>query len=166
MNPFLYSIWLMPCAVQRAALEEAVRRLAVRFGTPLFAPHATLCSGVWNGPEAELAAAVNRLSSELPVELAADGIGWTDCWSAFFFLRLRGGDDLFVRSAEQVAGSHPPAAGPHVSLLYNPGRAAMDREAMRGGLEGTLPERVRFDSLVLVRPATGRWEDVGSWEFL
>jgi hypothetical protein len=42
----------------------------------------------------------------------------------------------------------------------------MDREALRGGLEGTLPERVRFDSLALVRPATGRWEDVGSWEFL
>jgi putative hydrolase of the HAD superfamily len=160
----LYSIWLMPCVEQRAMLEETIRRLANRFDTPPFAPHATLCSGVWKKSQAELMDAVGRLQSALSVELSSGGIDWTDHWSTFFFVRLTGAEDLFAFAAEQLNGSHPPSVGPHLSLLYSFGGQSIDRETLRSELAGSLPETIRFDSLAMVRPLTGRWEDVAGWQ--
>lgn len=148
-------------------LEELIRQLAERFGTPLFAPHATLCSGVWKKSEAELIEAVEKVGRSLRESrqsMKGGGIGWTDCWSNFFFLQLRGADDLFARVAEQIEGSNAPAVGPHLSLLYSFGDRLIDREALRAKLAGRLPKIICFDSLALVRPSTGRWEDVDSWE--
>jgi hypothetical protein len=167
MDPFRYSIWLVPCAEQREALQRTINGLSARFGTPPFMPHATLCSGVWNKSEAELFAAVEKVGRSLResrLSMKVDGIDWTDHWATFFFVRLTGADDLFSRAAERVEGSHPPEIGPHLSLMYSFGDKQIDRDALCAELEGSLPDVIRFDSLVLVRPATGRWEDVERWE--
>lgn len=167
MNPFRYSIWLMPCAEQREELQQTINGLSARFATPSFMPHVTLCSRVWNKSEAALFAAVETVGRSLResrLSLKEDGIGWTDHWATFFFLRLTGADDLFSQAAERVEGSHPPEIGPHLSLMYSFGDKQISRDALRAELEGSLPELIRFDSLVLVRPATGRWEDVERWE--
>jgi hypothetical protein len=92
------------------------------------------------------------------------GIDWADSWSTFFFLRLAGANDLFARTAELVGGAHPPEIGPHLSLMYSFGDKQIDREGLRAELSGVLPAAIDFDSLALVRPASGRWEEVKGWE--
>lgn len=184
MNPFRYAIWLMPCAEQRDALLSVIDKLAARFGTPLFAPHATLRSGVWKKSEAELIEAVEKAGrsrrehrgqfstfaeasadeGELSLLMKTNGIDWIDQWFGFFFVRLKGGGEFFAQATKMVEGSHPPEIGHHVSLLYSFGDKHIDREALRAELAGSLPEIIRFDSLALVRPTTGRWEDVSGWE--
>jgi hypothetical protein len=166
MNSFNYSIWLVPCAEQREVLKQTIDSLAARFQTPPFAPHVTLCSGVWRKEEAELAGQVDRVAAELPVTMAADEIGWTDQWATFFFLRLSGAKGFFKRAGSLVEGSHPPPVGPHLSLLYGVDAPQIERPALRQELSGRLPETVCFDKLALVRPATRRWEDVESWEIV
>jgi hypothetical protein len=170
MTSFRYSIWLAPCAEQREVLQRTIDSLAVRFGTPSFEPHATLCSGVWNSTEADLTDVVDKVGRdlrarrELSLSVSSDGIDWVDRWFGFFFLRLRCDSDCFERACRMVKGSHPPEIGPHVSLLYSFGKERIDREALRAELAGALPDIIRFDSLTLVRPSTGRWEDVSDWE--
>lgn len=92
------------------------------------------------------------------------GIDWTDDWATFFFVRLTGADDLFSQAARFVEGAHSPEIGPHLSLLYSFGDQPIDREALRAEVAGSLPETIRFDALALVRPESGRWEDVASWK--
>jgi hypothetical protein len=162
MKPFAYAVWLMPCAAQRDALRQTIDSLAARFGTPPFVPHVTLCSGVWNGPEAELIRRVDRLSAGLPIELSVEKIDWTDHWSTFFFLQLRCETDLFERAADSIKGSHGPDIGPHVSLLYGTDGTTIDRNALRAALD--VPPVIAFDGLALVRPKTGRWQDVEAWK--
>ena len=164
MREFPYAVWLMPCAEQREALQEIIGRLAFQFGTPSFAPHTTLCSGVWKKNEAELIEAVRGRLGQPSLPIKTNGIGWTEHWSTFFFLRLNGAPDLFAQVASQIVGSHPPAIGPHLSLLYGLGDKPIDREALRDELAGTLSETIYFDSLALVRPSSGRWENIEAWQ--
>ena len=160
----LYSIWLVPCEEQRGMLQDVIDRLAGKFGTPAFMPHATLCSGEWNRSEAELAEAVERLAAELPVELGVDGIDWTDRWLTFFFLRLCGADRFFEKAAAVVEGFHLPAVGPHLSLMYSFGDKDVDRNAERAALD--VPPAVLFNRLALVSPGAGCWQDVPDWNIL
>lgn len=156
MSSFRYAFWLLPCAEDGEVLRTVIRSLAARCAAPEFSPHATLCSGVWKSGEAELVAAGSRLARPLPVVMQADGVGWTERWSTFFFMRLSGANDLFERAA--VEGAHVPAVGPHVSLLYGLGESAVERSA--------LPPEIRFDSLALVRPGSDRWDDVKHWRIV
>jgi len=55
--------------------------------------------------------------------------------------------------------------GSHISLTCR-FELGLDRETLRTELAAQMLSTVRFDSLALVRPATGRWGDVGSWEIL
>jgi hypothetical protein len=172
MNSFLYAIWLVPRAGQGDALQRVIDSLAARFGTLRFVTHTTLCSGVWTGAEEGLIERVDQLLGELPVSLDAGVIDWTERWSTFFFLRLCGGDALFQRAECVVEGAHGPELGPHVSLMYagkaGEGRQGclphVGRDALRAELVGCLPERVRFDSLALVRPGSVGWADVAGWD--
>jgi hypothetical protein len=161
---FFYAIWLMPCAEQRGALERIVRSLSSRFRVPSFAPHATLCSGVWTQSEASLLETVERLPMHWPVDLSIAGIDWVEAWFGFFFIRLRCESGLFIQAAECVEGAHPPGIGPHVSLLYGFGDQRIDREALRAEWIGSLPPILRFDALALVCPAANRWEDIAGWK--
>jgi len=148
MKPFPYAIWLMPRAEESLVLEKAICALSARFGTPSFASHATLCSGVWNMETSRLLDTVNRLTEILTsTEVQTTGVDWSDHWSTFFFLRLC-------------------EMGPHISLMYCFDLVGLDRETLRTALAAQMLSTVRFDSLALVRPSTGRWEDVGSWEIL
>lgn len=167
MKPLAYSIWLMPCAEQRTELEQIIRELSVRCRAPLFIPHTTLCSGIWSKSEEDLRDAFERLAAQTaPVELDVRGIDWTDHWNSFFFLRLRGAEDLFQRAASCIERSHLSEVGSHLSLLYRFNPEGLDREALRQELVGRLPPCIRFDSVALVRPLTGLWEDVDQWKIL
>jgi hypothetical protein len=154
----------MPCAKDREELGRIIDSLAARFETPPFTPHATFCSGVWRREASCLTALVARLAAELPITMGVEEVDWTDHWATFFFLRLSGAEDLFSRVSGLVEGSHPPPVGSHLSLLYGPGASCIDRASLRQELVDCLPATIRFDRLAMVRPATGRWADVKSWE--
>ncbi|QHI68825.1 hypothetical protein [Tichowtungia aerotolerans] len=164
MSGFAYAVWLVPCEEQREPLQQIIDSLAAEFKTPTFVPHATLCSGVWKNSESELIKQVRKLPVEFPLELQSAGIDWTEHWSTYFVLRLGGKTDLFKKSAAQLPGSHAPKIGPHLSLLYGFNASRVDRNALRATLN--VPPAVCFNSLMLVRPETGRWEDVDFWEEL
>lgn len=166
MEAFRYSIWLMPCAEQCDPLEETIRQLAERFGTPPFLPHITLCSGIWEKEESKLNGLVERLAAELPIPMSAGEIDWTDQWSAFFFLRLSGAGAFFERAAFLVDGSHLPPVGPHMSLLYALNVSEIDRAALRQELAGCLPPLIYCDRLAVVCPEAGCWEPVNRWHIL
>jgi len=167
MKPFPYSIWLVPCAEQRVELARMIGSLAARFGTIPFAPHATLCSGTWGQGLPALIETVDRMAAQFSSQrLNVEGMSWSDRWFGFFFLRLRCEMNLFARACGLVEGSHSPDIGPHVSLLYRFNAEGVDRNALREGLMGVIPSVIRFDALELVRPSTGRWEDVAGWESL
>jgi len=166
MTPFNYSIWLVPCSEQREALQTTIDALSMRFKTPSFSPHVTLCSGVWGRQKPELNELVDWLAADLPVTLSSGEIDWADHWSTFFFLKLVGSEDFFERAAAEVEGSHPPEVGPHLSLLYGMTMPATDRRALRQELAGPLPSELRFDTLELIRPAFGCWENVERWSCL
>jgi len=166
-DAFPYSIWLVPCAEQRAKLARVIESLAARFGTAPFAPHATLCSGTWDQGFPALIQTVDRMAAQFSSQrLTVEGMSWSDRWFGFFFLRLRCETNLFERACGLAEGSHSPDIGPHVSLLYSFDAEGIDRHALREGLAGAMPSAIRFDTLELVRPATGRWEDVAGWETL
>lgn len=167
MKSLIYSIWLMPCAEQRAELDALIQELAERYTTPVFAPHTTLCSGTWTRAEQNLLNSFERFATQtVPVELSVQGIDWTDHWASFLFLRLAGDDALFERAASGIEGAHLSMVGPHLSLLYGLPPAGFDRAALRQELAGRLPQAIRFDSLALVRPLTGQWKDIESWEIV
>ena len=165
IKPITYSIWLMPCAEQRAELTELIQALSGRYATPAFIPHTTLCSGIWSLDEQDLRNTFERLAIQTaPVELTVRGIDWTDHWASFLFLRLAGGKELFERAVSCFDGAHLSSVGSHLSLLYRLNPAGIDRAALRQELTDRMPTHIRFSSLELVCPATGRWEDVVSWE--
>jgi hypothetical protein len=164
MDPFYYSLWLMPCAEQRKLLQKTICRLADRFGTPVFSPHATLCSGVWERGENELVTVTNRLEKLTPFSMPVAGVDWTEHGSTFFFVQLDGRGTAFDLAAAEVDGSHGPAVGPHVSLLYGFQDLDVDRAALRDELSCSLPAEIRFDELALVCPENGDWSAVKSWQ--
>ena len=164
MKPFSYAVWLVPCAEQCDELQQTIDSLAIRFDTPSFMPHTTLCSGFWKGSETELIEQINQLQPKLPIELAANDIDWTDHWSTFFFLKLAGAEDLSKQAEKLIEDSHLPKVGPHLSLLYGTKNISMDRNAIRAALN--VPPAITFDALTLARPQTGRWQDVKFWEIL
>lgn len=166
MKPFPYAFWLMPCEEQRGMLQESIDSLAARFNTPAFVPHVTLCSGTWEQGESVLIKAVDQLAPESEVEMDAVKLDWTEQWSTFFFLRLQCGSDLSERVVEHLSGSHAPAVGLHLSLLYCFGGDPLDREALRNELADMLPEVIRFDSTAVAIPSTGSWSDVDEWKIV
>ena len=165
LDSFAYSIWLVPSAEPRTELERLTCELAERFGMPSFTPHVTLCSGMWSGSELQLVNAVECLAAQAKrIEMAIDGMDWTDCWSTFFFLRLRDAEALFELAARCIEGSHLPTVGPHMSLLYGFELTDIHRDVLQRELAGRLPLSICFDSLALVLPEAGRWENVRGWK--
>ncbi len=156
----------MPCAQLREKLKSVIGELSIRFGTPSFVPHVTLCSGIWKRDERELFETVEPLAAKLPVELFVDGMDWANSWSTFFFLKLWRAQNLFKEASGMIEGAQAPAIGPHLSLMYRFKPLGIEREALSKELADCLPSMIRFDQLALVRPAVGCWDDIASWEIV
>lgn len=157
-----FALWLVPAQDIRAALEARIGELAERCGGPRFPAHATLLSG--RAPDAAVRGAMDRLAAEIaPFAAAVEGLGSTDDFFTFFFVRLAM-HPAFGRAGSAIAGAHGPRVGPHVSLAYAEPPSRCDRAALRAELAPALPPSVRFDALEWAAPGSGGWRDVARWE--
>ncbi len=162
-----YALWLIPSGELRAQLRATVEDLAVRFKSPPFEPHVTLCSGVWTAGLPALRTALDSLCRGFgPVYLTVAGLGQTDDYFSCFFIRLINSDShrLFERATSAINGARSVPIGPHLSLIYSDRIADINRAGLVQEISPSLPARISFDSAQLVMPATGHWRDVSRWE--
>jgi hypothetical protein len=101
-----------------------------------------------------------------PVSLTVEGLGQTDDYFTSLYIKLAGDDPqrAFHRAASAIRGSYSPRIGSHVSLIYSDRVRYIDRAGLVQELRLSLPQRIAFESVQLVMPATGNWRDVASWE--
>ena len=161
-----FALWLAPAEEPRRELRRIIERLAGRFGAPAFEPHATLCSGESPMPSDDPGRALDELGRAFgPISLAVEGIGWTDDYFQFFFIKLAddGPRGIFRRAGSRIAGTHSPVVGPHLSLVYAD-RESIDRAALERELAPRLPARIAFDAIRLVMPSKDGWRDISRWE--
>ena len=165
-EPFSYSAWLVPARPLRDLLANVIGELGKRFGTPAFTPHATLCSGKWEGGLDGLKQRVDTLSSALqPMTLATHGIDCGGKRTTFFYLRLDRDQaaPLLTQATRALVGSHAPGIGAHLSLMYADPNAAIDRKRLAHELADRMPQQIDFDELQLVTPV-GTVKDTDQWQ--
>jgi 2'-5' RNA ligase len=133
MTVEIRSLWLMPCREDEAFLASLIGELAMRFGTPNFAPHLTL-RGDTNATFEHLHDDARAAAAALqPFTEAIAGIETTEAFFRAFYLRFAVSAPLFGlkrRLDPQEAENFMP----HVSLLY-----------------GNLPEMVKAPASVELR---------------
>ena len=154
-EPFTYSVWLVPVPPLRDMLAGVISELAQRFGTLAFTPHVTVCSGKWGDNLDDLKRKADDLTSSIqPMTLAAHGIGCGEKRTTFFYLKLDNDQArlLFAQAQRALPGSHSPAIGAHLSLMYAEPNADIDRNALATELTDLVPRQIDFDELQLVTP--------------
>ncbi len=164
-----YALWLVPSDDLLDQLRGTVADLATRFNAPLFAPHSTLCTVELSLGLQALQAAMEALCQGLsPISLSVQGLGQTDEYFTFFYIKLADDDpqQIFRRAALAIRGARLPRIGPHVSLIYSDRIGEIDRVQLVQQLSPILPQRIMFDSVQLVTPVTGTWLDVASWQVI
>lgn len=121
VTPSTYSLWLQPHGDIAYRLQERIKKLSKKYGTPLFEPHITLLGGL-KASETELLSLTNTLASSLkPFEVLLTKTGYTDRFYQSLFLYVKKSNTLM--SARSLACrlfdcSESKKYVPHVSLLY------------------------------------------------
>lgn len=159
-----YALWLIPS--ENYAFQYIIDDLASQFKTPSFGAHATLCSGEWKAGLDTLQNTVDELCcSFCPVLLDVDGLGQTNSYFRFFYVALIDNDQqqIFHRVTSIIGGSRIPSIGPHMSLMYSDRVNEIDRESLQKKITPDVPPQIKFESIQLILPSTGRWQDTESW---
>jgi len=162
-----YALWLLPDEPAAMQLETLIGELSERFGTPRFAPHATLCSGIWSGDPSVLAAVSARIAAALPpVRADTFGADGRDAYFQFFYIALLPDTlDIAVEEAlRTLPSAHLPEAGPHVSLMYGDAAAGIDRGALADELADRIPPKIVFGRVALVFPGGNDWREIAKWK--
>ncbi len=162
-----FALWLVPSDDLLDQLRAIVADFANRFNTPLFGPHATLCTVEWSLGLQALQDAMEVLCQGVsPISLSVLGLGQTNEYFTFFYIKLADDDpqQVFRRAASGIRGARVPKIGPHISLIYSDRVGEIDRVKLARELSPVLPQRIMFDSVQLVTPQTGTWWDVASWQ--
>lgn len=166
-RPTTYAVWLTPAPYDQRLVNAVIRDLAVLRGGTAFEAHVTLCSGESDVGKEALIASLRALAGVLRA-LTID-LGRLDGTADFFallFARMALPEDLLPRAAAAFPGSHPPGAGPHLSLLYGEPARRPVRSASETSIAARLPAVVHFDRLTLVSPMSGDWRDLTRWRTL
>lgn len=164
----LFALWLVPVEDQARLFTAIIRDLARRFGTTVFPPHVTLCSGNLIAlPEEDVIRRMEVLCADLrPVSLAVEGFGLTDDFFSFLFVTLVEIDSasVFERALRIFPEGHGPSVGPHLSLMYGDKGTPIDRARIRDVIQNQLPGCIRFDTLQMVMPRRADWHDIAGWD--
>ncbi len=141
-------------------LAARIDRLAQRFGTPRFRPHATLLGAMACRGEAE--ACMERLATpHPPMTLPVEGIDGAEAPFRVFYLRLGQTPELtHLRKTARARCPHGETRPwfPHLSLLYG----TLDRstrQRLAAEWATGLPDRIPFDRIALVdaRGPVSQW---------
>lgn len=160
-----FSVWLLPDAASRAALEPLLA--AARGRRPRFAPHLTIGSATG----AIDAALVRHVRAQSPsasaVVLRVVRVRTGRTWSRSIFLELAPSRALERLTRRMLSGPLADANAPpfpHVSLAY--GAPAGERRRLATRLRGSgLPRRLAFDAVAIARTGRGpeSSHDVRDW---
>ena len=174
LMPLLYSIWLLPQAVQEQALQAVIDSLADQHGTVRFQPHLTVCGSVRNIAALDAASTYVKQSGLLPLTATTTGVA-SGAGSPFraVFIEIENSPALrdFRETLRDLTGAgelHPP----HISLLYTLDRNTqqpvpqLDAARLRS-IADDCNTRIPLGELILdrtvVKTAEDGWENVGSW---
>ncbi len=147
------ALWLLPESQQAAALAGNIGRLARRFGTPRFEPHATLLGAMPCGRGEDLTGCAASLAAGCgPLELPVTGIGGGEAPFRILYLRLGESPalgDLRAAAARRCPHREAQPWFPHLSLLYGRLPATVLRR-LAAELAGSFPASLRFDRIALI----------------
>jgi 2'-5' RNA ligase len=163
------SLWLVPVDEARQALSRLISELAARLGTPVFAPHVTLVTGVTR-PADEVVRQVGELALALePLSLPLRGPEGRD--ETFRCLYLPVGETLRLMATHALARSalrldDERRYEPHLSLVYGTLRPEI-KLPLVDELAPLAPSRVEFAALEVVRTegAVAKWQSLARFPF-
>lgn len=120
MHP-AYTLWLLPDAHAYERLDRLITGLSSRHGTPRFAPHVTLLSGILDAePEALLK--TERLARQVePVRASLTRIEYLETYYRCLFFRTDDSAELLgLRARAEALFEHSRVEPfiPHISFLY------------------------------------------------
>jgi hypothetical protein len=128
-----YSLWLLPAREEAEELGATMRELALLFGIPAFAPHATLHGDLGLEPEKIRKAGRDLAAGLAPLELRVRAVELSPEYFRSLFLRFEDDEEfskLQELSAERFRTRRGLSPFPHLSLSYGEGPGRSDREAL------------------------------------
>jgi 2'-5' RNA ligase len=115
-----YTLWLMPREPLAISLRSTIRRLATKLDAIEFEPHVTMFCGPSTDDEAR--AIAHRIANQFtPIELIADRLEHSECYTKTFFVQFRDSARLrqmFEVTAANFSRQWGYVLNPHLSLLY------------------------------------------------
>src|SRR5271170_3094855 len=116
-----HTLWLTPREPLRSALSTLIRGLARDLDAVEFEPHVTVFCGRSSDAEAEINA--RAIAARFPpIELVADGLGYSDRFTKTLFVQFRDSAvarEMFDAARQGYALPSDYVFNPHLSLLYN-----------------------------------------------
>lgn len=116
-----YSLWLEPSGDIAYKLQERIKSLSKKHGTPLFTPHVTLLGGL-ESSETELIPLTNTLASSVkPFELKLTKAGYLDTFYQSLFIHVQQNPqlkELRNNTCRLFDCTDKEKYMPHLSLLY------------------------------------------------
>lgn len=163
-NKPLYSLWLRPFGDIAFSLEQRIRKLSEKYGTPRFKPHVTLLGSIEKG-KTELIQLTDTLASSLsPFEIVLTKAGYSDSFYQSLFVKVEPGEELLTarQRAEKLFGYDSEASYlPHLSLLYGD-LEREEKERILNVMGREFHLRFPINSLLLIRTdgLPDKWEHV------
>ena len=161
------ALWLLPAEPVRTALAGLLNDLASRYDAPRFTPHITLFAGIDSRHSAPDQASLAQLTDGLAgCAVRVSGVGHSDQLFKTLYLQVAPNDALAAlaqraRSVFVDAGDY--RFEPHLSLIYKL-LPASEREHLAGELKA--PKSFECDTVSVVAPGEGGWNDVPAWRTL
>ena len=125
-----FTLWLTPCEPLRSTLRSIIRRLAASLDAVEFEPHMTVYCGPSTNAEAR-AVAYMVAKQFSPIELTADRLGHTECYTKTLFVQFQesaAAQQMFEVAARGYTRQSNYILNPHLSLLYKTLPEAKRRE--------------------------------------
>ncbi|HYW34339.1 MAG TPA: 2'-5' RNA ligase family protein [Balneolaceae bacterium] len=164
-----HALWIRPFGETAFELKQRIRRLSKQYGTPMFEPHITLVSGLYQG-ETELIQLTDTLAGSLsPFQVELKGLGYRDHYYQCLYFKVKNTNSFL--NVQKVAGKffgYESDEGyfPHLSLMYG---NIPEREKRRLISTMDKSEYIRFPihSLLLIKTEgdVNDWEKIHSAEF-
>jgi 2'-5' RNA ligase len=164
MAPGVHSIWLMPAAVDAAALERMVEDFSARFDAPRFQPHLTLVEDMERSA-GDLAPLVEEVAAGIgPFTAPVAAIGVSALFFRSFYARFVAEGALLElkrRAIDKILPGDIAEFMPHISLAYGVAETLEKRDAVAEAENLLLGKPVRFDRVCVV--ASGKELPIESW---
>lgn len=115
-----YSLWLEPSGQAAYELQERIKNLSEKYGTPLFSPHVTLLGGISATETKMIPIADTLVSSVEPFELECTKAGYLDTFYQALFIHVKETNQLKAlrQNACRLFDIEDQGYMPHLSLLY------------------------------------------------